>query len=243
MKNFNPIFILALLMLFTTFMSAQTTWTGSKIIFSKGESADWTLEENQDRITNNVWLTRADNGGIFNIAQESSFQGGSGSGPSPIDTEWAFGSISDGVQNLSFTTWGLAHSGGGPGNPPSLVGQDMVLHLISDDIYIDLKFLSWGAGGANGAGGSFSYERSTNNLSSDQFQSKANLKIYPNPGTDVVTIDGLDRSIRYELFNILGRVVMSGSVTNNQKLDVSNLSTGAYFFKLENGATLKFIKK
>jgi hypothetical protein len=122
---------------------AQTEWTGPEMVFSKAESTDWTLEANQDRITNNVWLTRANNQGIFNIAQEDSFQGGSGAGPSPIDTEWAFGRISDGVQNLTFTTWGFAHSGGGPGNPASLINQDMVLHLISDDIYIDIKFLSW----------------------------------------------------------------------------------------------------
>ena len=37
---------------------SQTFWTGPKITFTKADDADWTLEENQDRITDNVWITR-----------------------------------------------------------------------------------------------------------------------------------------------------------------------------------------
>jgi len=43
-------------------------------------------------------------------------------------------------------------------NPPSSVDQDMVLHIIPDNSYLDIKFTSW-SGGASGGG--FSYERST----------------------------------------------------------------------------------
>jgi hypothetical protein len=39
-----------------------------------------------------------------------------------------------------------------------MVGQDAVLHLISENIYLSIKFTSW-TSGANGGG--FSYERST----------------------------------------------------------------------------------
>ena len=38
-------------------------------------------------------------------------------------------------------------------------GENFVLHLIEEDIYLDVRFLSWTSG--NGAGGGFSYERST----------------------------------------------------------------------------------
>lgn len=217
-------------------VNAQTEWTGPKITFTKAGNADWTLEANQDRMTNNVWITRADNKGLFNIAQEIEHQGNNGSGPSPVDTEWAFGSISDGVQNLTFTTWGGAHFG----NPTSLINDDMVVHLITDDIYIDIKLLSWG-GSTTGA--PFSYERSTNNLSTDQFQSRSALKLYPNPSKDFVSIEGLTDSTEFALYNILGAVVKSGTVNSNEQIDVQDLSSGAYFFKLENGATLKFIKR
>ncbi|MEE4247703.1 MAG: T9SS type A sorting domain-containing protein [Kangiellaceae bacterium] len=221
---------------------AQTVWTGPKITFSKASNADWTLEVNQDRITANVWLTRASNNGIFNIAQEANFQGGGGSGPSPIDTEWAFGSISDGITNLNFTTWGIAHSTGGSGNPSSLINQNMVVHLITDDVYIDIKLLAWGSGGPNGDGGSFTYERSTNNLSLDQFQSLHSIKLLPNPTSNYIKISGLTNTRSYILFSLLGKAISTGTVANNQKISVQHLPKGVYLIKLENAKTLKFIK-
>jgi hypothetical protein len=236
MNNIYRIFILEAVLFFAWSLSAQTEWTGPKITFTKAGSADWTLEDNQDRMTSNVWITRANTMAIFNIAQESSYQ--QNANISPVDTEWAFGNLSDGIGNLTFTTWDTTYAGNG--GPSSLINQDMVVHLITDDIYIDIKFLSWGN---SGQGAPFSYERSTNNLSTTGFDSVTNLKLYPNPSTNVVAIDGLVRSTRYELYNILGRVVKSGTVANNQKLNVRNLSNGTYFFKLENSATLKFIKQ
>ena len=42
-----------------------------------------------------------------------------------------------------------------------LPGKDMVLFLLEERIYIDVKFLSWRSG--RGRGGGFSYERRTPN--------------------------------------------------------------------------------
>ncbi|MGB5364159.1 MAG: hypothetical protein WBN17_12735 [Aureibaculum sp.] len=123
-------------------------WTGSKIIFTKADGADWTLEENQDRITSNVWITRANTKGIFNIVSETGY-----GDLSPADTEWSQGTTAD-IGILTFNTW-INTSGN---NPTSLLNKDLVLHLITDDIYIDIKFISFSGGGS--AGG-FAYERST----------------------------------------------------------------------------------
>ena len=35
------------------------------VVFIKPDSADWTMEEYQDRITDNVWITRKNNQSIF----------------------------------------------------------------------------------------------------------------------------------------------------------------------------------
>lgn len=126
----------------------QIVWTGPSITFTKTDFADWTLAENQDRLTDNVWITRADSQGIFNIRVENSY-----SPPSPADTEWAFGNAAD-YESLTFDTWFNLHQM----NPPSLIGVDAVVHLITDDIYVDIKFLSWTS---FAGGGGFSYERST----------------------------------------------------------------------------------
>jgi hypothetical protein len=134
-------------------------WDGPNITFTKPDFADWTLEENQDRITDNVWLTRANVRGLFNIQLEESYAFLS---DSPQDTEWSYGNLAD-YDTLTYKTWENLSSG----FPFTMVGQDAVLHLISDDIYLHIKFTSWTIGprlGAGSGGGGFSYERSTSNV-------------------------------------------------------------------------------
>jgi len=132
--------------------TAQTIWSGPVITFSKAAFADPTAVANQDRITNTTWITRANTRGLFNAASEGAYI----DNISPSNTEWATGSLAD-YSRLSYQPW-EAWAGGAP-NIPSIVGVEAVVHLIAEDIYLSIRFLSWGAGGASG--GSFSYERST----------------------------------------------------------------------------------
>ena len=64
-----------------------------------------------------------------------------------------------------------------------MVGVDAVVHLISDDIYIDIKFISWtkGQGSEIPAGGGFSYERSNS--------PDAIVKPIANAGSDQIVFD------------------------------------------------------
>ena len=127
-------------------------WNGPIISFAKPASADETLAQNQDRITNNAWLTRAAVQGLFNIKNESSYM----HNLSPSDTEWALGTTAN-YLSLTYPDW-ETRTGGIP-NVPNIVGRNAVVHLITDDIYLDLKFTAWGVGSLGG--GSFSYDRST----------------------------------------------------------------------------------
>jgi hypothetical protein len=83
--------------------------------------------------------------GIFNIAQESAFT----MNLSPKDTEWATG---DAVNHasLTFQTWQVWANN----NPPGTIGVNAVVHLITEDIYLDIVFDSFGS-----TGGAFSYHR------------------------------------------------------------------------------------
>jgi hypothetical protein len=149
------LFVAALFALRPTMSRGSEIWTGPPITFEKTAHAGTSDPSQQDRITDNVWITRDTSRGIFNAAAEDFYT----NNLSPVDTEWAVGTTSD-LGSLTFASWedtiGLSSPIGGP---PSSVGVDMVLHLITDDIYIDLEFLTWGVG--PGAGGAFSYERST----------------------------------------------------------------------------------
>ena len=153
-----------LLLLILPFISeAQTIWTGETMVFTKANFADWTLEENQDRITDNVWITRKDQRAIFNIVLESESLSGCDS-TGPAATQWAIGTTAQGVENLTFGTFYDTHGCA----PQNILNVDMVLKLVVENVYIDIKFLSWTSGGGGGNnGGGFSYMRSTPGGSGD----------------------------------------------------------------------------
>jgi hypothetical protein len=125
------------------FANGAIIWNGPTLAFTNLAVSD------QDHITPAVWLTRGSSQGIYNIKAESAFQHFF----SPADTEWADGTTAN-YASLTYTDWNtwvkVVHTG-----PPSTVGANAVVHLISEEIYLDLKFTSWPTGGG------FSYVRST----------------------------------------------------------------------------------
>ena len=128
-------------------ISSSTIWNGPLKSFTKTDGSNASEETNQDRLTAKVWITRGNNGGqIYNAAQEDK----SDKYKSPIGTEWAVGNIND-LDKLIFYDFRIAIQ------PKNIVGKDLVLHLIEEDIYLSVKFKSW----SQGQKGGFSYERST----------------------------------------------------------------------------------
>jgi len=142
----------AIILMTTTFAPAgrgTIIWTGPPVAFTNVAGSDPTLAVNQDRITPNVWITRGGSQGIYNAKTESGFTHFF----SPADTEWANGTTAN-YNNLTYTDWNSWARGVNP-SPPSTVGVNAVVHLISEDIYIDVQFTSWAVGSG------FSYVRST----------------------------------------------------------------------------------
>lgn len=232
MKKLYLFFAIAGLLLNTGKTIAQTIWTGEKTVFTKADGSDWTLRSNQDSITNNVSITRATTKGIFNIAKETAYT----TDVSPADTKWAFGTTAN-IETLNFNNWEITVEG----NPPGMVNRNMVLYLITDSIYIDIKFTSWSVGNA---GGGFSYERSTAPLvSTKALENNGLVKLYPNPASGYIQISGLKSNENFVICNLLGTSVLNGTITNNKKIDIKNFPSGLYFLKLQKGNTIKFLKK
>ena len=223
--------LLLIIILASNFVVAQTIWNGPIFTFSKADNANPTLEANQDRITPNVWLTRGNNGGqLYNAKTESD----SSKSTSPDDTRWAFGTTSS-LASLTFSTFR------GTSKPKNAVGQNMVMHLVTDDIYIDIKITSWTSG--NNSGGGFSYERSTDqNSASIEVYDKPALSIYPNPSTSFLRVIGLNSDESYRIYSILGTEIQSGVISNDTEIDINVLKTGIYMLQLSD-FTLPFVKK
>jgi hypothetical protein len=123
-----------------------TVWDGPVITFNHPAGTGTSV---RDELTPNVWLTRNDTEGLFNVALEGAYTHFS----SPQDTEWAYGLLAD-YAALSYSSWEQWNGK----YPPGMVGQPAVVHLISENIYLALTFTSWGE---RGGLGQFSYERST----------------------------------------------------------------------------------
>ena len=127
--------------------------SGPEIVtFTKPDFADPSLEENQDRISENVWITRGNEGGaLYNAAVEDSY-----TYTSPLGTRWAYGptasqnsledysTLNDAVYSFSY---GFAE----------VVGETFSLHNLETDMFYDVTFNSWaqGNGVGGGAGGGF----------------------------------------------------------------------------------------
>ncbi len=132
---------------------ATEIWSGRTFAFSKAARANPTLAANQDRITPYVWITRGSTMGLYNAYTEGFYTGF----VSPDGTEWATGDAVN-YGSLLFQPW----ENWVASDPPASVGVNAVVHLIVEDIYVDIVFDSW-ASGITG-GGAFSYHRAVKSI-------------------------------------------------------------------------------
>lgn len=68
-------------------------------------------------------------------------------------------------------------------------------------------------------------------------------KLYPNPSTAFINVSGLTKVEKYAVYNALGEKISNGTISDNEKIDIQNITNGFYFLKFENGNTLRFIKE
>ncbi len=125
-------------------------WNGPVMTFEKANGADPNVASNQDRINDEVWITRGNSGGqIYNIASEDA----SSNNVSPLGTLWAEGTL-DELETLSFTSFRSA-----VGMPQNVVGKQLIMYLEDANVYLSVEFTSWSSGQLGG----FAYIRSTEN--------------------------------------------------------------------------------
>ncbi|MEP5131706.1 T9SS type A sorting domain-containing protein, partial [Nonlabens ulvanivorans] len=76
---------------------------------------------------------------------------------------------------------------------------------------------------------------------------KAGLKLFPNPSTGIVNINGTVVIDSVTVTNLLGQQLKTIFVNNeNAVIDISDLATGLYLFEIQSGsssATRRVVKK
>jgi len=141
-------------------------WGGEEFSYNRtrnGETTEFAHPRTQglnDCITENVCITRDCSRPIYNSVLELYAEPGCGS-MSPLGTEWAYGNCAN-KDSLSFYTF-ISNAGC---NPLNMIGKNMCLHLMTDNKYINIKFLTWNSGKEDGnkiGDGGFSYIKASEN--------------------------------------------------------------------------------
>ena len=83
------------------------------------------------------------------------------------------------------------------------------------------------------------YQLSTN-LAVNKVEKQDETSVYPNPAKDVLTINYPDSNPKFKVFDVSGRVIITG---NGSKVDISKLKNGVYFVQAENLKPTKIIKR
>ena len=214
-------------------------WTCPEITFTKDSNTDFRDPANQDFFTDNVIITRDANGGqIINFANDddpNDFRN------VPSGVEWAVGRTAQ-LPNLNFG--GFREIIGRPRE--NIVGLELVMHLIEDDIFLNITFSSWGMGdgGRAGGDGGFSYSRSTpgdcEGSPRPPQRNPLDFVVAPtiSKGSILLSADDLDTDMEsIHIFNQHGLLVKQIEHVPNQagvmnvNVDISNLDPGMYFIR------------
>lgn len=74
-------------------------------------------------------------------------------------------------------------------------------------------------------------------LSTENFEIKTELKLFPNPTSDAITITSNENEtedITYNIIDLLGRVVKKGHSKLNQEINIQDLNNGNYIVEIKN---------
>jgi hypothetical protein len=172
--RFAPFVVLALIAMTSR---AATIWTGPNITYTKSASTPSDVI-----IPGKVVLQRGSRQVLYNTAAgETSSSPDAVGSVSPKDTMWAFGTLAN-AQSLSYQTMESLRNGN---LAARIINQNMVVHLINEDIYFSIKFTVWGRGS-----GTVSYTRSTApaaNPPTVSISSPTEGAVFANPATITLT--------------------------------------------------------
>lgn len=73
----------------------------------------------------------------------------------------------------------------------------------------------------------------------------ADIKLYPNPASNLLNITNVSEKATFRIFNLLGQEVLNGSIRNNS-IAISTIATGNYILEIQDNDTVsskRFIKQ
>ena len=83
----------------------------------------------------------------------------------------------------------------------------------------------------------------SSSLSIKNITAKEVVKIFPNPSKDVLNVSGIYKPESYIIYNSLGLKVKEGVISNNNYINIDDLTTGLYLIKFREGLSRQILKK
>jgi hypothetical protein len=80
-------------------------------------------------------------------------------------------------------------------------------------------------------------------LSIEESSIKSDVKLFPNPSSHFIQVSNLKESEIFKIYNVLGNLVLEGSISENNMIDIRHLNIGLYIIRIENNGAIKFIKE
>ncbi len=101
----------------------------------------------------------------------------------------------------------------------------------------------------NGTNGEFPNMQSLQKLDDsligidDYFETQSAIILYPNPVDDVFFLNGYEANQKFAIYNLLGQKVHESIIKSEKPIKAENLKSGIYILKLDDGRSIKLLKK
>ena len=123
------------------------------------------------------------------------------------------------------------------GDSWELLGEDLPLVPVND---IHLHAPSKKLAAATYGRSIFTYDLPFSTSTQDG-KAEETFSLYPNPSTNYIKLSALEEKQRVDIYNLNGQKIATQIVAENDRIDITELSTGIYFLKAKN-RTIRFIK-
>lgn len=85
----------------------------------------------------------------------------------------------------------------------------------------------------------FSIEEGATKIKADDSQKSNTFKVYPIPTENMLNLEGLIVGSTVDIMDLGGLVILTFDINRtNQRIDISELAAGLYFFRLSYGSTI-----
>jgi hypothetical protein len=106
--------------------------------------------------------------------------------------------------------------------------------------YIDVAMFKWGGGNNCIVGIDYASFVSTYETTAVKTISSSELKVYPNPATSSVNIDGLSEGTLISVYNTNGKLMLTSQAKRQKmQLNINDLAPGIYFIKSIDNKNIK----